>query len=264
MKTALPATVIVVASVLQGQLTREQPTPRPILQNPSVTKAAVQNAIRNGVIIVGAKSFPKLVKTPGPGSAARVCCDLGETKMIHGEANISAALPKGTKKDVRESHESKYSAPSCWLILRANKTHAENLGPTSSTQDLVPSGFTFATAQTFATETQTLKDYVLKLDIPDVVKAELNLRLEEFAKNYSSYASSMTASHSTLVHRATLSGAGKFNGRTTYRAYYDVELTCCPPELTDGKAFESAMRVWIDATVSRYKNALKPATSGRG
>ncbi|MBM3735441.1 MAG: hypothetical protein FJW39_06600 [Acidobacteria bacterium] len=63
--------------------------------------------------------------------------------------------------------------------------------------------------------------------------------------------SSNVTSHASVIHRATIQGAGVGNGRTIYEGHYEVTETCCPQPIRDGAELGRLLRSWVDAVVSR-------------
>jgi hypothetical protein len=100
----------------------------------------------------------------------------------------------------------------------------------SVTVDGVPGGFHLLTTNQFESEYTSTKNYVMNLNIADKVKADLTAKLEDYVKNYSSYAEEISASNDMVKHFAVLSGAGKFNGRTAYHGWINTVETCAPRE----------------------------------
>lgn len=221
-------------------------------------------AVGNSTVQIKGMEFPKLASVTGqqkPGgdlAGQSSCCAIGATRHVPGRAEISAELPKGTRKDRQEMSESVYSPPlNCWIISRVTKSTENSIGPVSATEQLTPAGFSMLSASQFEAEQKKLETYVTNLKVDKYFQFDLNKKIEAFTRNYSSYATSISTSHGTLTHRALLKGAGLGKGRTAYKASYGVDEICCPPEVRDAAAFGALMRAWVDQTVQQYRNNLR-------
>jgi hypothetical protein len=219
-------------------------------------KAATSAEVDKSTIKFGILEFPR-VASAGTG-AQSACCVPGATRHVSGQAEIMAELPQNTKKSVEKKVDSKYSPPmSCWVISKVTKSTMNSIGPVIATQDLVPPNSKILTSNEYATETQKLETYVTNLQVDKYFKFDLNKKIESFAKNYSSYASSLSTSHGTLIHYATLSGAGLGKGRTAYHANYGVDEVCCPPEVRDPQAFYTMVKTWVDERVKKHREIIR-------
>ena len=111
--------------------------------------------------------------------------------------------PKG-QLDPAPPQEAVYSPPSpCWVISSYTRVVMSAAGNYAAKDDAQPPNFSYLTSTSYSNELSSLKNYVGNLNIPPKVKADINVKLEEFVKNYASYASSIQTSHGQIRHMAS-------------------------------------------------------------
>ncbi len=211
---------------------------------------AARRAVAAATVMLNGHAFPKSVGSPGAKMQVQSICAPFETRRQNKVAELSNELPKGTKKDHSETFSSTYSPTlPIWVISSYQRTEANKIATVNVTVDAVPGGFKAMSSSQFQSEYNSIKNYVLGLDLLQKVKADISVKLDEFVKNYSSYSMEISASHGAVMHRAVLSGAGKFNGRTAYHGWIDTVEVCAPPETTDPAILHQTLKLWVDSLV---------------
>ncbi|MGJ5819026.1 hypothetical protein [Paludibaculum fermentans] len=259
-----------VVCMAQSPPTQQRPAANPDTGRPGATMArapqtqteqaqieAARLAMSAATITIKGHAFPKRLSSPGAKMQAQSFCEPYDTRKQPKVAELTAELPKGTKKDHSETFSSTYSPPlPIWVISSYQRTEENRIGPVSVTVDAVPGGYKVLSSSQFQSEYNSMKNYVLGLNILEKVKVDIALKLDEYVKNYSSYSMEISASHGTAMHKAVLSGAGKFNGRTAYHGWIDTVEVCAPPEATDQAALRQTLKSWVDGLVKGMPTAL--------
>ncbi len=172
------------------------------------------------------------------------------TRQVTRQAEITAEYPNMTPKSHSKTLQAVYSSPVGWLISEAHRVEVDHLGPLDATFTFVPGGYQLLTNEQYETEFNSARDYLLNLNILDKWKADLTVKLSTYQKNLQSYASSISASHASAIHKVTLQGAGNFNGRTMYHGWIDVTEVSAPPLiLNPPTALRSGLKQWVDSAV---------------
>jgi hypothetical protein len=117
--------------------------------------------------------------------------------------------------------------------------------------DAQPANFSYLTSSQYQSVYEEMKNYVMNLNILNKYKVDLNLKLEEFVKNYGMYSNSISTSHGQVRHTARIQGRGMFNGRSWYKGHINVTEICCPPEVRDAVQLKMTLKTWVDQTVSK-------------
>lgn len=217
----------------------------PLSQRNVTAPVEAQAAINAATNTIKGKAFPKRFEA----ATAKVqgFCEPYETRQQQKVAELSNELPKGTNKNHSETFSSTYSPTlPVWVISSYQRIEANKIASVSVTVDAVPGGFHLLTSSQFQSEYNSIKNYVLNLNIADKVKADLTAKVEDYVKNYSSYSMEISASHGTVIHKAVLSGAGLFNGRTAYNGWINTVEVCAPPEATDLAALDLRLKSWVN------------------
>lgn len=143
------------------------------------------------------------------------------------------------------------------MISSYQRIENNRIGPVTATIDAVPGGFHLLTSSQFQNVYNSVKNYVLSLNVADELKVDLTAKLEDYVKNYSSYAMEISASHGTVIHKAVLSGAGMFNGRTAYNGWVNTTEICAPPEVSDLVGLDLRLKAWVDSVVRAYRGSVR-------
>jgi hypothetical protein len=224
---------------------------RPGAEQQVVEAVAVKEAILSSIVTVKGMSFPRV-------QTVRGCCQPYDTRSTTAGA-IDLEGPFHAKKEIALPPDGPtqmvYSDPSgCWVVSTYNRTVFTAGGTYEASDDAQPANFNYLTATEYQSVLEDLKTYVLKFNISDKYKAELNAKLEELVKNYGSYANSITTSHPQVRHRARVWGTGRINlnqGHSWYHGILNVSETCSPPELRDKAALTKTLKAWADAVVKK-------------
>lgn len=245
-------TLFVSGAALMGQVQRPPAGSVAPLPAPDA-RGAVQAAIAASTLTVAGRAFPKVALA---NAKTQSCCNIGDVHSVD-VAKIALHGPKNDKKGAPTPPapiEAVYSPPGgCWVVQAYTRVTMSAAGAYQAWDDAQPANFNYNTSTVYNQELSSLKNYVGSLNIPDYVKADLNIKLEEFVKNYSSYANSISTSSQQVRHRAQTYGRGLFNGSSWYEGYLNVKETCCPPEVRDPAALRQTLRAWVDGTVAKIR-----------
>jgi hypothetical protein len=213
------------------------------------------------ILVVKGKKFPKVAPIAGTKSMSS-CCNLGDTRTTTGKAVIDIATAQGTKKTKYNPpegpYEAKYSPPqSCWVISDYQRVINSANPPYTAKVDAVPANYSYVTSSQYQSVYEELRNYALNLNILDKYKADIVANLSEFVQNYGSYASSISASHGSVVHTARVQGRGAFNGSSGYNAHVNTTETCCPPEIRNASDLKTTLTNWINQRVAKLPKKTK-------
>ena len=244
---------------------------KPVIAEPRVTRfdtrsavtfddpsllAAAQKAIAENVVKTGGKEFPKpaaLATTAGGPVPPSSCCTPGETRR----RDVLFYKHYTGKNENKNKQYGPYrlveGLNNCWVISAYQHVEMTAAGKYSAGVSHQPAGFKLNQSETYNSEYQNVRNYLLTLNLPKNVQATIEAKLNEFVKNYSAFSQSIDTSHAIVQHNVTLWGAGLGNGRSWYEGYVNITETCCPPELRDGAALRSTLKAWVDETAKKYK-----------
>lgn len=234
------------------------------------TVADLNAAIKASSIVYKGKLFPSL-KTPSSGAAHKsssaaatqsASCPIGSTIGFNQGAEID--LEGGNHKPTNQTwgpDEEVYSPPNPdYVIQTFGRTVTSAGGTYNAGTSQMPPNYSFTNSINYSTATNDLHNYVLSLDIPDVVKANLNTTINNTFSNYQSYAQTLAASAGSVKHHAQVWGTGVFNtsqGHSWYHGYIGGSLICAPAYLHDQGLLESGMKAWVNDVVSRMPRRLQ-------
>jgi hypothetical protein len=222
--------------------------------------AQARQIFNDSVLQVGGMLFPKIAqptdqaaKTAGAAVQTQSCCNLGATRK-QDVASIDIMSPNNMPKKQEYPSDGPvqaiYSPPlNCWVISSYSRVVTSANSPYYAFDDAQPPGFKYVTNSEYQNSLESLKSYVGSMNILGKYKADLNLKLEEFVKNYASYSGLLSTSHGQVRHTARLKGRGWPNGRSWYKGYINVTEICCPPEIRDAAQLKMTLKAWIIATV---------------
>lgn len=175
-------------------------------------------------------------------------CSAGDFRVESGKAKIHLEYPKNTRKKFSKNDQEVYAAPSCWTITNSSYTQQHAMGPHSYGWSETPANYNFISSQEFNQIHSSLNNYIVGLDIPDTLKADLKIQLTEYLQSYQSEVSNLSTSHGTIKHTASVTGAGIFNGRTIYEGSANLVLKCVPSTLTGPSDLENGIKSLIEET----------------
>jgi hypothetical protein len=179
-------------------------------------------------------------------------CNAGELRIENSVAKLHMEYPKNTKRKHEKHDNAVYAAPHCWTIIGATHYLRMDMGPVSYSWSQTPANYSLITSQEFNKISSSLTNYIGNINIADQYKIDLKSKLKEYLQSYQSEVLSLSNSHATLKHKATIQGAGWFNGRTIYDGYSNVQLKCVPSTTTDAKNLEAGLRVVLEQDAGNY------------
>lgn len=221
----------------------------------AATVALLNEAVKSTSITVKGRTYPQL-KSPSAAKSSSASCQLGSTMGFDQGAAID--LEGGTHRPTNETwgpDVAVYSPPDPdYVILSFNRTVTSAGGVYNAGTSQMPPNYSFSNSVNYSTATANLHNYVFSLDIPDVIKTNLNAYINNSFSNMQSYAQSLSASSGTIKHHGQVWGAGKYNfnvGHSWYHGYLGGTLICAPAYLHDQAQMEAAMRGWVDNIIKR-------------
>ncbi len=197
------------------------------------------------------KEFPATVQD-GPQPYA--------TRTVTRQAEITLAYPRHTATQSKHAEEI-YASPSGWAISVAtrNEDYSNPPGNVDKGLTVVPGGFQLLTHQQFSTEFNSAKDLFAGVNIASKIKIELTAKLTAFVKNYQDYATSISASHGTVIHKATLTSTGFMSGvPARYHGWVDVAEVAVPLEIQNQGALKTTLAAWVKKTVDLLHAIPRP------
>lgn len=259
--------VSVALSVGHGQFTANAqsaaPQTAPAPGNASEQEAQAMKALNDPVTESGGMQFPAVGQQAlngaklAAGAHTQGVCTPGETRTHNKVAAIEIVSPKGWPKNRIYPQEGPvkaiYSTPAdgVWVISSYNRVVTAANQPFVAHDAAFPPNFKYLSASEYQSVFEDMKNYVLKLDVLDKYKAELNLKLENFVKNYGKYSVSISASHGMVEQTAYLNGRGIFNGSSEYRGHLTVTEVCAPAEIKDAAQLKETLKEWVDGIVPK-------------
>lgn len=173
--------------------------------------------------------------------------------------HLQLEFPKGTNKNKIQTDQAVYSASTGFIIRSFRHRHLRDLGPTSFNVSHVPANSNFVSNAELSTAYNNATNVAAELGFKGSklaeLKADLNVAYSEFTK----YSNMISASHQTITHKASIRGAGMFNGRTQYEGEIEIEEEEIPQAMRDQAALESYFQTLINDFAAK-----NPADDGAG
>jgi Mucin-2 protein WxxW repeating region len=178
-------------------------------------------------------------------------CQPYSRTTVTGQASLSLITPHNAKKTYSETKSAFYTPPNYYVIESANRVqHSANM-TYSATHSTYAEGQTFVSYQEVKDVQKRMNDYLVSLDIPDVIKANLSVKINELTDNYYSLSLQLASSHNVAQHTATVRGNGALVGkRSWYEGDLSVNVLCIPPEVKDAAVIERLIKIWLDSEAS--------------
>lgn len=225
-----------------------------------------RKVIEASVVNVNGMQFPDVTPPPNPsaklaGASAdsQGICTPGQTRSLN-VASIDIESPKNSPKSKMYPSDGPivlvYSSPAGWVISSYSRVQLSAISPYYASDSSQPANFNYLMSSEYQSVLEEMKNYVLKADVLDKYKADLNAKLEEMVKSYAKYSLSISTSHGAATHTARVSGAGLTNGRSTYHGYLYVNEICSPPELKDAMQLKAKLAAWVDQTTSKLPKGM--------
>ena len=217
-------------------------------------KAELAKAVDATTVVRNGKAFPA-PHTASTNSKTGSCTPTDSQPFDHA-ASITIASPYHTKKDNKypdpEDREF-YSAPPGWVVQTYSR-HVDTAGPPYAGGDSsTPANFSWNNSATYSSVQTQMHSYVASLNIPDVIKADLNAKIDSMISNISSASYSISSSSAVLTHHAQVMGVGVVNtstGHSWYTAWLNGTLGCAPEYMYDANALTTMLKNWITGTLS--------------
>lgn len=232
-------------------------------------RASAAQAIAGTTVTRHGKLFPVFtsgLRDSGPGP-----CNLYDTQEFTHGAQID--IEGGSHRPTSETwpdpapQNAVYSPPNPeWVVQSYNRVIDSAGAPYTASDSGMPAGYTFSSSASYSAVNSTMQSYVLSLNIPDYIKADLNAQISTMMSNIASYAYSVSASHGTVQHTAYVTGAGRYNvnvGHAWYHGWINGSLVCAPAYLHDPNALTTKMKAWVNTTVSHMRFAVMEQWHGR-
>ncbi|HKK74744.1 MAG TPA: hypothetical protein VJ953_06720 [Saprospiraceae bacterium] len=163
-----------------------------------------------------------------------------------------------------------YTAPTGSYILHAKQVIHSINGPGSSSVTTTQPNSSLVSLEEARRTFENERNYVLNLNIPDVIKAELKAKIDERQATFERRYFELASSHSAVVHTAMVRGQGKFSfkGRSSYEGSITLTLVQSAPEFEEIAAFRQKAQVDFRSLLQqkniRVSNSVRtnPGVSG--
>ncbi|MEO1643138.1 MAG: hypothetical protein AAFR74_07355 [Pseudomonadota bacterium] len=221
------------------------------------TSSGISDSLERNTMTYKGMKFPKVglpdqFKSIAAGGSV---CEIGETRTQ--TQNFSHHGLYKQKKSWSDTRQHSFFSPNFWVTDSGSVTLTSRGLPASFSPTVLQSNMTFNTNSEYNTVQSSLNSYVASLDIPDTIKADINIQLQEFISNFQSYTNAISSSHGGFQVTTTVGGTGRLNfntGHAWIEGRMVVQQTCVPPELTNPGDLEQKLKLWIDDTASDYPN----------
>ncbi len=115
------------------------------------------------------------------------------------------------------------------------------------------------TSEDYKKVDRDIKNYVIGLDVPKAVKANLNAKIDEYNANFKNMGDSLISSHGGFLLTTTVNGTGVFNFKNPFswiNGTFAMTETCVPPQLTDSKLLLESYKAWVNNTVASIEESI--------
>jgi len=178
-------------------------------------------------------------------------CDPGDTRTADTVARITSDRSATLGSHSYPNIEALYSSPDqAWAIESYTRHIDKNTGDITSSDGATPGNYSFNTSNAYSSVQSSVQSYVASLDIPDVVKADLNAQLSSVISSTASYANSLSSSAATIKHDAQLSTPSQYRSGAHYDAWINVQLRCVPSGVRSAAALQGDLKAWVDSIVA--------------
>ncbi|PHN05271.1 hypothetical protein [Flavilitoribacter nigricans] len=172
---------------------------------------------------------------------------------------IQLEFPKNTNKQRVAADEQKWACPPNQYIVSYYHHVISDLGPVSCGITEVPANYGFVSDFLLNEAFESAVDVAASLGYQGNQLAEITAQLNASHSNLLQKKSAISTSHGTIIHSASIRGAGFPNGSTIYKGEVQVTLDDIP----DALASEAALQQYFQRIVDQYAagNAVDPAES---
>jgi hypothetical protein len=236
-------------------------TKQPTTGEDADAKKRVSEAIASSIVTRKGVAFPIVAKGGGsnPTATGWASCEPGDTQTFtHGAAiDLEGGMhvPKNNTYPTPPPQIEIYSPPNAdWIVQSYNRVITSVGPPYDAGDSAFPAGYSFLTSANYSSVKSTMHSFVGSLNVPGYIKVDLNAKLDTFLSNTSSYSYSLSASHGTVKHTATVWGTGVINPTTAhawYHGYIDGTLVCAPAYLHDQNALTTRLKTWVNSVVRK-------------
>lgn len=230
------------------------------------TKKVVAEAIAATIVTRKGKAFPLVAKGSGSDAIAAggASCELYDTQTFTHGAAIDLESPYHVKKTntypSAPPQEAIYSAPNAdWVVQSYYRVITSTGPPYVAADSAFPAGYSFLTNSNYSSVSSTMHSFVGSLNVNGQVKVDLNAKLDTFISNVSAYSYSLSGSHATVRHTATVWGTGVLNwdvGHSWYHGYINGTLVCAPAYLHDQNALTVRLKTWVNSVIRKLPYSL--------
>lgn len=224
----------------------------------AATKKLVAEAIASTIVTRKGMEFP-IVSFSDPTTKGWASCELGDIQTFTQNAAIDLESGKRVKKTVTYPStppERKIVSPpnADWIVQSYYRVVTSAGPPYVAGDSAFPAGYSFLTAGNYSSVKSSMHSFVGSLNVNAQIKADLNAKLETLMSNISSYTYSLSASHGTVEHTATIWGTGRTNpteAHSWYHGYINGTLICAPAYLRDQNALTKRLETWVNGVVRK-------------
>jgi hypothetical protein len=161
-------------------------------------------------------------------------------------AHVSVSLPQGANKRRKESREAVYNAPAGYVIMGYKHIVKSSLGPVTYDIDMVAANSKFVSKSDLSSSYNDAINLLANLGYKGADLAKIKADLTTSYKQLESYQSQLSASHQTIAHTGTVTGAGMFNGRSIYKGHLEVTIAEVPAPIRSRAAAQQYFKKIID------------------
>ncbi|WP_350655710.1 hypothetical protein [Psychrobacter sp. S1-30-MNA-CIBAN-0213] len=171
-------------------------------------------------------------------------------------AHDSKRRAKHSWSDVRQQE---YFSSNGWIPDSGKLTITSRSPLSSFSISKVAKDMVINRKQDYIVAQKKANDYVVGLDLPEIVKTNLNAKIDEFSANYQTVSDQLMSSHNGFLVTTTVSGTGFFNLKDPYswvHGSFAITETCIPPEVYNPDLLEKAYIAWVNSTVASIKQSI--------
>jgi hypothetical protein len=132
------------------------------------------------------------------------------------------------------------------LSLATNMSLSLPLGPVTYDIDMVAANSKFASKSDLSSSYNDAINLLANLGYKGADLAKIKADLTTSYKQLESYQSQLSASHQTIAHTGTVTGAGMFNGRSIYKGHLEVTIAEVPAPIRSRAAAQQYFKKIID------------------
>ena len=176
-------------------------------------------------------------------------------QTIHNQAPIRIETPHNWSKDKVKRETAVYTAPANAYIHKATLRVVSANGPVTHKIIMTQTNSSLITIQEARQEFENQRQYVLNLNLPSNIQADLLADINERQTAYEKRYFELASSHSSVIHEASASGQGSlsFRGRSWYEGNVSIELVTSAPEFEQVSSLRSTQKRRFDLELSKKR-----------